>query len=469
LSRRSFIRYPLKETSVLRRPVLWNHLTRASGIAAIATLLALDSHSQVGSRTLKRPDFCIGFSAVGGSHSSYGNPDLMNFPTTHLNEGGAWNGSAFTAPLGGYYYFHLSFVRDSYYKGGTPDDVTMQLRLNGNLVGEAVAGESDSQDPAAKRMTGAYSVVLRLVPGNIITVTSSSDGGPPRHLLKYEITGFRLGPAASFSAAGTGHTSLGNPDLLSYQTEVADQANRWNGSTYTVPSDGTYFFSLNFERDSYYNGGTPDDVYMYLNVNGQSVGYAMAGESDSQDPDAKRMTGAYAVALPLQAGDFVTTTTASDGGPQRHLLKYELTGFRVRKPTVFSAAGTGHTSFGNHDLLLFQSAPANGGNHWNGSSFTVPQRGVYYFDLSFVRDSYYNNGTWDDVYMHFTVDGWPVGEAMAGESDSDDPWAKRMTGSYTIALTLGEGQVVTALVSSDGGPQRHLLKYEMTGFMVCAR
>lgn len=417
---------------------------------------------------------CIAFSAAGTDHTSYGNPDQLHFATTLLDEGSAWNGSAFTAPYQSNYFFRFGFVRDSYYYGGSWDDVELELRVNGVKVASAFAGESDANDPDAKRMTGSCAVALKLNAGDVVTAFSSSDGGVARHLAKYELTGFLLDGVPAFSASGNGHTSYGSPDLVAFSTETLDSSAAWNGSSFVAPKKGCYYFDLSFVRDSVYNGGTWDDVYLDLLVNGVLVGSAWAGESDSNEACAKRMTGAYACALQLAEGDVIAVQSRSDGGQQRHILKYELTGFRIRaaKPyaaalLAFSVAGTGHTSYSSPDQIGFQTTLLAKNAVWAGNAFTAPVKGIYYFTTSFVRDSGYQGGTSDDVYAELLVNGSKVGYAWAGESDSIDASSKRMSGAYGVTLRLQAGDVVTVFANSDGGFQRHLIKSEFTGLLLC--
>ncbi|MCK6447728.1 MAG: hypothetical protein L6Q99_15150 [Planctomycetes bacterium] len=447
-------------------------VARAAFAALMVSVAASVAPAQFHFAKFRLP--CVAFSAAGAGHTSYGNPDQLSFATTLLDEGSAWNGSAFTAPYNSNYFFRFGFVRDSYYYGGTWDDVELELRVNGVKVASAFAGESDVGDPDAKRMTGACAIALALKAGDVVTAFANSDGGSARHLANYEITGFLLGTAPAFSVSGNGHTSVGNPDLVAFSNETLDSSSSWNGNSFTAPKKGCYYFDLSFVRDSAYNGGTWDDVYLDLLVNGVLIGSAWAGESDSGEVCAKRMTGAYACALELAEGDVIEVQSRSDGGLQRHILKYELTGFRIRaaKPfaatlLAFSVAGTGHTSYGSADQLGLPTTLLSKNATWAGNAFTAPVNGIYYFTTSFVRDSGYQGGTSDDVYAELRVNGVTAGYAWAGESDSTDVSSKRMTGAYGVTLRLQAGDVVTVFANSDGGFQRHLIKSEFTGLLLC--
>ena len=129
-----------------------------------------------------------------------------------------------------------------------------------------------------------------------------------------------------FSAQGKTHTSDGNPDLMVYSSppNVNVPSGSWSGSTCTVPVAGVYFFCITFVKDSFYEGGTQDDVWVELRVNGNIIGHAWSGEGDG-----RRSTGAFNAALPLKVGDRVETWASSDGGYKRHIAEYQFSGFLV--------------------------------------------------------------------------------------------------------------------------------------------
>lgn len=131
---------------------------------------------------------CIAFSARGAGHTSYGNDDLLEYQTTILNEGGAWDSRDFTAPEDGCYHFALSFVKDSYYHNGTTDDVFVRIYHNGAYKGRGWSGEG-----SGKRGTGALALTLKLNAGDKITTKAGSDGGHQRHVAEYFFTGFKVG------------------------------------------------------------------------------------------------------------------------------------------------------------------------------------------------------------------------------------------------------------------------------------
>lgn len=133
------------------------------------------------------------------------------------------------------------------------------------------------------------------------------------------------GPIA-VSVTGSGHYSAGQDVLLAYSNTVTNMGSAWPANfVFFAPCDGLYYFNVTFVKDAYYYGGTTDDVSIYLFKNAYYIGQAWSGEGTGY-----RGTGAYGVALQLQQGDYVFTTVHSDGGPMRHLVEYNFTGFLIR-------------------------------------------------------------------------------------------------------------------------------------------
>ncbi|MCC6406179.1 MAG: hypothetical protein IT453_03360 [Planctomycetes bacterium] len=427
---------------------------------------AIDAQAQT---LYKKP--LIAFSVSGTDHTSFGGPVTVSFQSEHLDEGNGWTNNAYIAPASGLYYFHLSGVRDSLYNGGTWDDAFLNLTIGGSVVGRAWAGQFDSLD-AAKRMTGAYSVARYVQKGEVVTVTATSDGNPIRHFAKYELSGIYLGPITAFSASGVDHTSIGNADQLTFQGAHCNLGACWKANQFfQPPRQGIYFFSGQFVRDSATLGGTSDDVMMDLLVGTNGVGRAWAGEANSQDA-AKRMTGAFSFATHLPANGTVTANSSSDGGFARHLAAFELTGFKVLPAgpltgaaLAFSASGSNHISSGSPIQMVYQTEHVDTHNAWDGSTFTAPVQGCYYFELAFVRDSSGSSGTGDDVYVNLDIGGTTQGYGWAGEALTSDG-VQRMTGAYSTARFLTQGQTVTTRAGSDGNVLRHVAEFHLTGFLL---
>lgn len=132
------------------------------------------------------PDYRVAFTALGNTHVSAAGLTLLGYGTTITNVGGGWipGGGSFVAPCRGVYSFTSTFVKDSYYWGGTIDDVHIVMTKNGSSVGFAWSGEG-----AGRRGTGTHTVHLLLNIGDVIQTYASSDGGVLRHLSLYEFTG----------------------------------------------------------------------------------------------------------------------------------------------------------------------------------------------------------------------------------------------------------------------------------------
>ncbi len=132
----------------------------------------------------------------------------------------------------------------------------------------------------------------------------------------------------AFSVTGAGHVSQGGDILLGYQATYTNLGGGWvnGGGTFIAPCTGLYSFTVSFVKDSYYYGGTSDDVFVYVAHNGIYKGYAWSGEDSVQN----RNTGAYTVALFMTAGDYVQTYVSSDSGRMRHVSQFNFTGYMVK-------------------------------------------------------------------------------------------------------------------------------------------
>jgi hypothetical protein len=131
-------------------------------------------------------------------------------------------------------------------------------------------------------------------------------------------------------------------------------------------------------------------------------------------------------------------------------------------PTVFSAQGTGHVSDGDPDLLAYQTTNVKiPPVRWNGSTFTASVEGVYFFCITFVKDSYAQGGTQDDVFIILRKNDTEVGRAWCGEGGG-----RRATGAFNAALQLKKGDVVGTWAASDGGYKRHIAQFQFAGFLI---
>lgn len=130
---------------------------------------------------------------------------------------------------------------------------------------------------------------------------------------------------------------------------------------------------------------------------------------------------------------------------------------------AFSVSGTGHISQGGLALLGYPTIHTLEGGGWaaGGGTFIAPCAGVYFFNVSFVKDAYYHGATADDVFVHVLKNGVDKGRATSGQGNVD-----RGTGTYSVTLFLKQGDHVQTFVSSDGDAKRHLLEFNFTGHLV---
>ena len=133
---------------------------------------------------LKVATDCVAFTVNGNSHVSSGPDQLLNYTDVAANEGSAWDGSVFTAPVSGVYHFAISFVRDALRKRGTRENVSILLKHNNQLIGRATSPEGDGWAGA-----GAYAASLKLAKGDTISTFINSEKGLKRHVPYYTFCG----------------------------------------------------------------------------------------------------------------------------------------------------------------------------------------------------------------------------------------------------------------------------------------
>ena len=213
-------------------------------IPDLATLLGYTFHNQFlvlspganplgiiasngGTTEIGKSPLCVAFSALadGDSNLVTGTPKVLNY-STKFNEGGAWSGSVFKAPVAGVYYFFISAVKDTTH-GGTGDDVFIDLMRNGTvLIDYAWSGAGDGQ-----RGTLELSTAVSLDAGDKITTVARSQNNRPWEIQKCALSGFLINTRPVFSGAALagGHTSSGLPAKLGYATRaVRGPAGMWN-------------------------------------------------------------------------------------------------------------------------------------------------------------------------------------------------------------------------------------------------
>jgi hypothetical protein len=141
-------------------------------------------------------------------------------------------------------------------------------------------------------------------------------------------------PTIAVSVAGQWLGTGGADTILNYATVITNVGGSpapWiGGSIFLAPCPGHYFFTVSFVKDTYYpcsaNGGTQDDVSIYLTRNGSLIGPNAAWSGEGA---GRRGTGAFGVAVRLNQNDAVQSWVHSDGGQHRCLAAYNFTGFRI--------------------------------------------------------------------------------------------------------------------------------------------
>ena len=206
--------------------------------------------------------------------------------------------------------------------------------VQGDSVGNGAAAETAGYDEDAVALGGSNGegdVDIQPIMDPEATANNGSDpqdqkmSGHDAALLSCPGNGM-----VAFSASNNvAHVSQGTEALLAYGTTYTNLGGGWvnGGGTFSAPCTGLYTFTVSFVKDAYYNGGTTDDVYVYIKKNNASVGYAWSGEGAGM-----RGTGTYTVALYLAQGDYVQTFAGSDGGYKRNVQLYNFTGVLVKQP-----------------------------------------------------------------------------------------------------------------------------------------
>jgi hypothetical protein len=134
----------------------------------------------------------------------------------------------------------------------------------------------------------------------------------------------------AFSVQRLEHKASDESTTIEYD-KVYCESEAWDGkSTYCVPKDGLYFFTVAFMRDSQMgddgNQGTSNDTQVYLCVEGKMVAFAWAGESSRT-----RQTASVSVILPLEKGKKVTTMDWTEKNEFRRYWNVVFSGYRVGK------------------------------------------------------------------------------------------------------------------------------------------
>ncbi|MGA8810304.1 MAG: hypothetical protein WB973_20725 [Thermoanaerobaculia bacterium] len=191
----------------------------------------------------------------------------------------------------------------------------------------------------------------------------------------------------------------------------------------------------------------------------------LAASTNVQAQTPTRQTGtADEIAVRSATRQVVTTKLSPQQEAELTQLRKPFLGAKAAcsAPIALSVQGNSHHTAGQDVLLTYSTVVTNVGGAWPANStFFAPCSGLFYFNVTFVKDAYYFGGTQDDVMVYLLRNGSSVGEAWSGEGDG-----ARGTGAYGVALKLNQGDYVQTIVHSDGGPMRHLADYNFTGFLI---
>lgn len=107
---------------------------------------------------------------------------------------------------------------------------------------------------------------------------------------------------------------------------------------------------------------------------------------------------------------------------------------------------------------------------WNGRDLTIPVTGIYYTEVSFVRDVGEHE---DDVYLHIMRQPAPpapkqsLGFAWAGQSAGLGNMSERQTGHFSIVTMLDAGDELSVRAGADTARDSHVANVRWTTFALC--
>lgn len=143
-------------------------------------------------------------------------------------------------------------------------------------------------------------------------------------LLKLTAPGLPPRPQEIGFYAVTAHSSAGSvPRTIVYSDTRTNAGNGFDGTRFTAPIPGLYTFSVSYIH-SVIDGGTTDDIFVDITVNGVGRGRAWAGEGSGQRPNAS-----LTAVLELAAGDVVETTVNANDDGQCELLQIYFSGNKL--------------------------------------------------------------------------------------------------------------------------------------------
>lgn len=127
------------------------------------------------------------------------------------------------------------------------------------------------------------------------------------------------------------HKSQGPQEFLTYEYVLANEGWAWDKSTFTCPVDGTYHFSLSFQKDSLIDGGTSNDVWIKLWADTDLLGTAWSEKAGSESnriwwfwrskpQEGRRDSVGFSLNVSLKKGTLVRTELGSHNQEKRNLV-----------------------------------------------------------------------------------------------------------------------------------------------------
>jgi hypothetical protein len=129
---------------------------------------------------------------------------------------------------------------------------------------------------------------------------------------------------------------------------------------------------------------------------------------------------------------------------------------------AFTVRGFNDVSSGPGKVLVYATTDLNEGWGWTGgiNTFVAPVPGVYHFAVSFVGDA--SGGTTGDVFVSIQKNGASIARARSAAAPG-----QRGTGSVSMNVYLGTGDLVRTLAQSGTGTTRHIEEYSFEGHLIC--
>jgi len=129
---------------------------------------------------------------------------------------------------------------------------------------------------------------------------------------------------------------------------------------------------------------------------------------------------------------------------------------------AFTVRGFNDVSSSAGKVLVFATIDLNEGWGWTAgiNTFVAPVAGVYHFAVSFVGDA--SGGTTGDVFVSIQKNGTSIARARSAAAPG-----QRGTGSVSMNVYLGIGDLVRTLAQSGTGTTKHIEEYNFEGHLIC--